>query len=218
MNAAVKHERAEAATERAPMRHTRSRRKRAVPPTTIKARRISKLRLELERALYADDELDDVRPKTRADCAEGMRPCPFISCKHHLYLDVSPRTGSIKLNFPDVDPANMKQLADTCALDVAERGGETLEGVAERMNMTRERARQIELEGLVKVRAASGAPGYEAIAEEGRMLLGTKRRLPVLQGDDEQRDESKANNDDDDADGEAHFDVEHFASVALDAE
>ena len=42
----------------------------------------------------------------------------FVSCKHHLYLDVNPATGSIKLNFPDKE---IWELEHTCALDVAER-------------------------------------------------------------------------------------------------
>ena len=54
---------------------------------------------------------------TRAECAEGPRPCPYVSCKHHLYLDVNPETGSIKLNFPDLE---VDEMAETCSLDVAD--------------------------------------------------------------------------------------------------
>ena len=38
------------------------------------------------------------RPKTRADCVDGPRPCPYISCAHHLYLDVNNESGAIKFN------------------------------------------------------------------------------------------------------------------------
>ena len=41
--------------------------------------------------------------QTRAECVEGPRPCPYVSCKYHLYLDVQHRTGAIKLNFPDIE-------------------------------------------------------------------------------------------------------------------
>jgi len=34
-----------------------------------------------------------VRPITRADCAGGQRPCPFVSCKFHLKLDVAQATA-----------------------------------------------------------------------------------------------------------------------------
>ena len=91
-----------------------------------------------------------MRPSTRAECAEGERPCPFVSCKHHLYLDVSARTGAIKLNFPDIEVAEM---TETCALDVADRGGVTLEEVGTLVNMPRERIRQIEVKGLAMLQA-----------------------------------------------------------------
>jgi hypothetical protein len=86
-------------------------------------------------------ELDEVRPRRRIECADIPRPCPFFSCRWNLYLDVNPATGSIKLNFPDRD---LEDLEETCALDVADRGGSTLERVGEVMNITRERIRQIE--------------------------------------------------------------------------
>jgi hypothetical protein len=98
--------------------------------------------------------IDSQRPRTRADCINGPRPCLFVSCKHNLYLDVNPETGSIKLNFPDKE---IWELQYTCALDVAEKGGITLEEVGEIMNLTRERIRQVETRGLMKLRAATEA-------------------------------------------------------------
>ena len=95
-------------------------------------------------------EIDSSRPRSRAECAGAQRPCMFISCKHHLYLDVNPSTGSIKLNFPDKE---VWELDETCALDVADRGGITLEEVGTIMNLTRERIRQVETRGLLKLRA-----------------------------------------------------------------
>jgi hypothetical protein len=88
------------------------------------------------------------RPHKRCECINGRRPCLFVSCKHHLYLDVNPQTGSIKLNFPDKE---VWELNDTCALDVSERGGMTLEEVGEILNLTRERVRQLEATGLQKL-------------------------------------------------------------------
>lgn len=98
--------------------------------------------------------IDSQRPRTRADCVNGPRPCLFVSCKHNLYLDVNPETGSIKLNFPDKE---IQELEHTCALDVAEKGGITLEEVGEIMNLTRERIRQVETRGLMKLREATEA-------------------------------------------------------------
>ncbi|WP_242344526.1 sigma factor-like helix-turn-helix DNA-binding protein [Anaeromyxobacter terrae] len=94
-------------------------------------------------------EIEASRPRSRAECANGPRPCMFIACKHHLYLDVNPATGSIKLNFPDRE---VWELDETCALDVADRGGITLEEVGSIMNLTRERIRQVETRGLAKLR------------------------------------------------------------------
>jgi hypothetical protein len=102
---------------------------------------------ELEQVIH---EIEASRPRSRADCAAGPRPCMFVSCKHHLYLDVNPSTGSIKLNFPDKE---IWELDETCALDVADRGGITLEEVGTIMNLTRERIRQVETRGLLKLRA-----------------------------------------------------------------
>jgi hypothetical protein len=95
-------------------------------------------------------EVEATRPRHRLDCATAQRPCMFVSCKHHLYLDVNPATGSIKLNFPDKE---IWEMEETCALDVADRGGITLEEVGTIMNLTRERIRQVETRGLLKLRA-----------------------------------------------------------------
>lgn len=93
--------------------------------------------------------LDYERPNTREECRPAKRPCLYVSCRYHLYLDVNPITGSIKINFPDKE---VWELKDTCSLDVAERGGITLEEVGDIMNLTRERIRQVEVSGLDKLR------------------------------------------------------------------
>lgn len=124
----------------------RSRRKRSVRARTICVKRLSRRELELGRGNLSESDVD--RPKTRAECIDGPRPCPFVSCKHHLYLDVSPRTGSIKLNFPDLE---VWEMASTCALDVADGGGATLEDVGAILNVTRERVRQLEVKALARL-------------------------------------------------------------------
>src|SRR5437763_7600536 len=69
-------------------------------------------------------ELDATRPKVRGDCVEGQRPCPYVSCKYNLYVDVNPRTGSVKMNFPDKE---LWELNETCGVDGADRAGITVE-------------------------------------------------------------------------------------------
>jgi hypothetical protein len=181
----------------------RSRRKRPIRARTVSVKRMTKRELELGRMLYpVDEHLDVVRPKTRADCADVERPCPFVSCKHHLYLDVSATTGAIKLNFPDLEP---DELAESCALDVADRGGEVLEQVGAILNLTRERIRQIEVKGLAKLEALRDMQSLRDYVEVGPK---GKRRLPVLvrPTDDD---------DDDDPEEDPAFDVDGFASDEL---
>lgn len=128
------------------VRRTRVRSKTISPRNLQKAVRIGRAMI----AFSAAPEHDGAdRPKTRGDCRDDQRPCPWVSCKHHLYLDVNPETGSIKINFPDLEPWELKH---TCSLDVAERGGITLEEVGEIANLTRERVRQIEVRGLLQLR------------------------------------------------------------------
>ena len=113
---------------------------------------MTKRELEMGRVLYP--ESDYQRPSVREECLDGPRPCPFVSCKHHLFLDVSARTGAIKLNFPDLEVWDMNE---SCALDVADRGGTTLEDVGAIMNLTRERIRQVEANALKKMKALFAA-------------------------------------------------------------
>jgi hypothetical protein len=80
------------------------------------------------------------RPQVRADCADVPRPCPYVSCRYSLYLDVS-SYGAIQFNFPNKEPHEM---GESCALDAAEAGGMTLSEVGDRLDVTRERIRQIE--------------------------------------------------------------------------
>jgi hypothetical protein len=133
----------------------RSARKRAVRAHSTPSR-MSRVHLQLLRDENA--LIEERRPPTRGECPAPGEPCPFVSCKYHLYVDVNPLSGSMKVNFPDLEPWELKE---TCTLDVAARGGETLETVAELMNLTRERARQLEESALRKMRALRSMQEYE---------------------------------------------------------
>jgi Sigma-70, region 4 len=105
----------------------------------------------------------NARPLTRGDCSpsdEGghhARPCPYVSCKYHLALDVA-KNGSLKINWPapDLDGfvANIGRMKETCALDVADRGELTLEEIGGLLNVTRERIRQLEHRLLIRLRTS----------------------------------------------------------------
>ena len=115
---------------------------------TIAMKRMTRAELQAGALMYPP-VLDIERPVTRAECKNEARPCPWVACKHHLYLDINPETGSIKINFPDLEPWEMKH---TCALDVAEQGALTLEEIGLITNLTRERIRQVEVRGLMKLK------------------------------------------------------------------
>jgi hypothetical protein len=151
------------------------------------------LRLPVIREDQASYPRGAARPQTRGECAGGQRPCPWVSCKFHLFLDVT-RAGSLKLNFPaeSVDGLvdNLEKMKETCVLDVAggpdgtsDGDGVTLEDVGGLMNVTRERIRQMEekfkriLKESLAVRAALGEEdGYWQKGAVPPMLPGEATR------------------------------------------
>lgn len=102
----------------------------------ISMKRLSKEELRIGALLYP--ERNYWRPATRGDCANVARPCPYVGCRHHLYLDVT-ESGALKVE--DGEPWDMKH---SCSLDVADEGGLTLDEVGQILGLTRERVRQIE--------------------------------------------------------------------------
>ena len=104
--------------------------------------------------------LREQRPLVREDCAGGQRPCPWVICRYHLFLDVT-HAGSIVLNFPEL--LGPEELDSSCALDIADRGALTLDEVGDLMNLTRERIRQIEEKATRDARAA----GFDGMGETG---------------------------------------------------
>ena len=135
---------------------------RRVRAKTIAMKRLTKEELRIGALLYP--ERSYWRPKARGECANVARPCPYVSCKYHLYIDVNPATGSIKINFPDLE---VWELQHSCALDVAGQGGITLEEVGEILNLTRERIRQVEVRGLMKLKEHGGEELLAYLARGG---------------------------------------------------
>lgn len=131
-----------------PMEAKRSSRRPRARTIAAKRMRAAVRAHATEHAMAA--EVVTQRPQTRGECVNGLRPCPWVSCRHHLYLDINPDNGSIKLNFPNLEPW---QLQHSCTLDVAAAGEHVLEDIGEAMNLTRERIRQIETSGLISFAA-----------------------------------------------------------------
>lgn len=119
-------------------------RPRTIPLPKYKRHRAVKSKLP-------DSPLYDDMPATWGECQERFgpsEPCPYVRCRHHLYIEVSPETGSIKRNFPHLE---LWEIPETCSLRAAHRGGRVLSEVAALVNLTRERTRQIEALGFDKL-------------------------------------------------------------------
>lgn len=124
----------------------------------------------------ADDA--PVRPTRRSDCVDGERPCPWVSCRYHLALEVrrngaiaiaaalppftTKATGSVGMYDEAID---WDALPETCALDVAERGEATLEEVGALLGgLTREAVRLIEEKAKRHVQRAVEGTDLEGAA------------------------------------------------------
>lgn len=110
------------------------------PPRSIGGRK-GLTREEIREGVELSDYYGQERPKTRDECRGGVRPCPFVSCQYNLYLDTKDR--AVRVNFPHLEPVEMKW---SCVLDEVEShpDGMTLELIGQRLNITRERVRQLE--------------------------------------------------------------------------
>lgn len=87
------------------------------------------------------------RPRTRGACADGARPCPWASCRHHLLFELTKR-GKFKMRAEEPD-----QLAESCSLDVADRGGMSLHEIGHVLGVSRELVRQVADLASAKLRA-----------------------------------------------------------------
>lgn len=94
--------------------------------------------------------ISEARPRTRGECCDGPRPCPWTGCRYHLAFEVTD-TGAIMWNGWARDVDHLDQEEHTCALDVADEGPHILDDVGRLLHLTRERVRQIELVALRKI-------------------------------------------------------------------
>jgi hypothetical protein len=117
----------------------------------------------LPRRLRAVEEPLPPRPMTRGECEAGPRPCPWVSCRYHLAVDVT--ATQARFIRPELPVENM---ADTCALDVAVQRPEGLrqEDVAAILDLSIESIRQTEIASRAGMRLAGG-PALRALHAEG---------------------------------------------------
>src|SRR5512141_2556725 len=98
----------------------------------------------------ADELRINIYKITRGACRKLPGPCPHAVCRFNLTSERRDSRGA--------KPAEMHLpvVREACALEAAEQGGMTLEDIAIRLSLTRERVRQIELGALKKLWARLG--------------------------------------------------------------
>lgn len=120
-----------------------------LPPRTFARHTLTAMEIQEGKKL---DYTGEGKPRIRAECEKGIRPCPYVSCTYNLYLDIKNYTKKkgFTVNFPHLDPTEMGY---SCVLDVVDDHPEglTRQQVAELMNVSPERVRQIESLALYKV-------------------------------------------------------------------
>jgi len=123
------------------------------PPRSVYRRKGGLTPEELEAGEDLADYQGEGFPRTRAECKEIPRPCPYVRCRYHLYLDVRQETRfqAIRINFPHLE--GPEEMTFSCALDEAgaHPDGLTLDLLAQRLNVTRERVRQLEESAVRKL-------------------------------------------------------------------
>lgn len=153
----------------------------------------------------------DLRPGDPCpDCGAALVfRCPYVGCKHHLYLDVT-NSGAIKLNFPDIEPWELERC---CVLVEVERPwpaepirsrqasprtgsggfwrvrGETYRGahllcedIARLMGVSKQRIEQLEYGALDRLRDQlrdQGVDGVEAADRMAPLLRAVDYSEPV---------------------------------------
>lgn len=104
------------------------------------------------------------RPKTRSECIGGIRPCPWISCRHHLLLDTD--NGDLTIHkigkrlsacsneeFEDLAIETLDSMCHTCTLDIVEdENSRTLGEISDITGMDLTLVKQIEKDALKSMR------------------------------------------------------------------
>jgi hypothetical protein len=129
---------------RAMLSSRRRERKPKPPQGPLLAGQLTKAELRFG-AQIAELEIEAERPRNRTECASGPRPCPWVSCRYNLYLDVNP-SGSIRVNLPIA----VEQMTESCVLDFDERP-QSQDQIGELFGLSRQRVQQIEQETLARL-------------------------------------------------------------------
>jgi hypothetical protein len=115
----------------------------------------------------------DQKPTKRGECLGMPRPCPFVSCRHHIVKIKGPGDEGIRTDDHDDQTVDaILAVKESCSLDVADRVAKdkelSLAEVGEIMGFSRERARQVEmLEAAPKMRKEFAARGHDFTVQRG---------------------------------------------------
>ncbi len=93
-------------------------------------------------------------PKTRGECADIERPCRRYSCRHHNWVEAE-RAGRPPKSGKRPPPRVIEHHADSCSLDVADRGPLSPQGVGKILGVTSERVLQIQARAELKLKVAA---------------------------------------------------------------
>jgi len=120
----------------------------------------------------ADELRINIYKITRGACRKLPGPCPHAVCRFNLTSERRDSRGAKPAE------AHLPVIREACALEAADQGGMTLEEIAIRLSLTRERVRQIELGALKKLWARLG--GNEGEEErEPAVATGFRRASRV---------------------------------------
>jgi hypothetical protein len=125
-------------------------------PKSLGVAPLTPAELAEQAAIDADAELLAMlaaRPQTRGDCKDGPRPCPWVSCRYHLALDITDR-GAAQLRHPNLE---VWEVDETCALDVADRGCVTHVEIGRLTNVSMQAAQQTLDIALKRIRQSDPA-------------------------------------------------------------
>jgi len=116
---------------------------------TLKMRELKQKSFRIGDEEYPEVKGEYWRPKTREDCANVPRPCPYVGCPHNTYCDVT-GAGSLKINGVPGEQVWERDPETSCVLDIADFNPEglTLVEVAAILGgITKEAVRRIEVVG-----------------------------------------------------------------------
>lgn len=111
-------------------------------------RKLERERVRLGLPVVPEEYPEGVRrPTCRDECRDAPRPCPFVSCKWHLFItDIAPDG---RIHTQETPPW---ELTESCALDVAEREQPLpAREVGEFLGCTSSRVLQIEVQLRAKL-------------------------------------------------------------------